>query len=304
MPNLIHSAEHALPTLCTGQARIYLERTLPVLFGSPAEFTRLWTISEGERYFDVYQAQDPRSGMKERFFFDVTPFYGRAPRGEGADWQDLPEPNVPYRLTDFVTTDDLLSLSVRDSNDVRRRIESFTVTFKQYSSEQIGGRIATLTIPERNVSVTPVRSYIAEDIPFLHGYRFYKLFIIHQLVHWMQDHDVRSTELSPRRDGRRPTPGLDCISYAPLAPYEYARDFLHFFLSTHQPHAFDDRNELEAFGETVRFAIRTDTFSSRDLRLALSDAALPSKTKLRLREAVGLDAPRPDLPSLEHQATH
>jgi|GEM_PF-2641980 len=293
MSNLIHSTEHALPSMCAGQAQIYLERTIPHLFGRPLKAAKLWTIIEDDRYFDVYQVLDPESGRKERFYFDVTPYFGRGDCPLEHSWRDLPEPNRRYSIWRFFTESELRSISIEDRSNARSSLDDFTVSFKQYSSEQVGNRIATCSSRERTFNVTPVRSYANGEIPFLHGYLFYKLFVFHQILHLYQGHDVRFTELGPQREGKPALQKDDGICFVPLAPFDFARDFLNFMFSTHRHDAFEVDAELSCFAETARFGVDQGAFSSRELRHAIVDARLDSDLEHRLRAAIGLDAPRP-----------
>jgi len=201
MSNLIHSTEHALPSMCAGQAQIYLERTIPHLFGRPLKAAKLWTIIEDDRYFDVYQVLDPESGRKERFYFDVTPYFGRGDCPLEHSWRDLPEPNRRYSIWRFFTESELRSISIEDRSNARSSLDDFTVSFKQYSSEQVGNRIATCSSRERTFNVTPVRSYANGEIPFLHGYLFYKLFVFHQILHLYRDTTFASRNSDPNVRG-------------------------------------------------------------------------------------------------------
>ena len=292
MPNLIHSTEHALPSMCVGQAQVYLERSIPHLFGRAIKAAKLWTILKDDRYFDVYQAFDPESGRKEHFYFDVTPFFGRGDFPDGQSWRDLPEPNRTYSLWRFFTDSEIRAISIDDRTGARSSLQNFSLSFKQYSSEQVGNRIATCCVGERTINVTPVRSYGNSEIPFLHGYLFYKLFVFHQILHLFQGHDVRATEIGPQRHGPLPLSNHQSVRFMPLAPFDFARDFLNFMFSTHQHDAFEVDAELDSFAETARFGVEQGVFSPRELRHALVDAGLDSDLEHRLRAAIGLDAPR------------
>jgi hypothetical protein len=305
LPNLIHSTDHSFPAMCEGQAKVYLERTVPALFGRELPHSKLWTMAEGERFFDVHQALDSQSMRRERFYFDVSAFFGKPELPANMLWRDLPEPNRAYPLSSLFSREELQSIGPQDRSGTRRGIEDHVVRFKQFSSEQIGHRIASLSSRTRTIEVAPVRMYMNQEIPFLHGYRFYKLFMLHQICHWQQGHDVRVTELGPRRDGRLPRPGVDCIAFKPLPPYDFARDFLNFMFWTHQPDAFDDIAELEAFAETARFAIQSELFSARELRAALGEAGLAPRLRSLLRATLGVETMRPqDSRPLEHHVAH
>ncbi len=292
MSNLIHSPEHAFPSMCAGQARVYLERSVPSLFGRELPYAKLWTMAEGERFYDVYQVQDTHSVRREKFYFDVSAFFGRPEPVGSADWPDLPEPNRSVPLTCLLSRDELLSIG-DPGRGAGPGLDDYLVRFKQASSEQLGCRIASLSARARTIEVAPVRMYVNEEIPFLHGYRFYKLFIVHQLIHWHQGHDVRLTELGPRRDGRMPRPGQDCVAFKPLPPYDFCRDFLNFLFWTHQPDAFESAAEVEAFAQTARFAIRAALFTCRELRATLGEAGLTVRVRNRLRAALGAETPLP-----------
>jgi hypothetical protein len=279
--------------MCEGQAKLYLERTIPSLFGRELAHSKLWTMVDGERYFDVHQVQDTDTIRRERFYFDVSAYFDKPSLSANTLWRDLPEPHRTYPLTQFFSREELYFIAPPDNRMSRPWIDEYTVKFKQFSSEQIGQRIATLSTRSRSIEVAPVRMYMNQEIPFLHGYRFYKLFMVHQIAHWQQGHDPRLTELGPRRDGRRPRPGLDCVAFKPLKPYDFARDFLNFMFWNHQPDAFDDRTELDAFAETARFGIQAELFTLRELRQALGEAGLSRILRDRLRAALGFEMSRP-----------
>lgn len=307
MPNLIHSARHAFPSMCEGQAKVYLERTIPSLFRRQLAHSKLWTMIEGERYFDVYQVSDQDAGRKEQFYFDVSAFFCKPDLVEGTQWRDLPQPNQCYELTSIIGEDELSSIAPIGRTEARHWISDYTVTFKQFSSEQIGHRVVSLSSRARSFEVSPVRMYVNRDIPFLHGYRFYKLFMVHQIIHWFQGHDTRMTELGPRRDGRLPVPGVDCIQFEPLPPYDFARDFINFMFWNHQPDAFDHRAEIEAFAQTVRYGIRSELFTPEELRAALRAARPSAKVQDILSLEIRLlGSPRPprQAPALSLQIAH
>ncbi len=290
VPNLIHSTGHAFPSMCEGQAKVYLERTIPTLFGRELPHSKLWTMAEGERFYDVHQVQDTHSTRREKFYFDVSAFFGKSDVPNTAFWLDLPEPNRSVPVTSLFSREELCSIAEPDLTGTRHWIDEYQIRFKQSSSEQNGHRIAALSARTRSIEVAPVRTYVNQDIPFLHGFRFYRLFIVQQIIHWHQGHDVRLTELGPRRDGRLPRPGVDCIAFKPLAPYDFCRDFLNFMFWTHQPDAFQERAEVEAFAETARFAVRSGLFTARELRAALMEAGLSPRLRNNLKAALGGEA--------------
>jgi hypothetical protein len=293
MANLIQSPEHALPSMCGGQAQVYLDRTIPAIFGEALVASKLWTTVEDDHYYDVYQVVSRDRSRTERFYFDVTPFFGRDTETAYDAWLDLPESQHTYPIWLFFSESDFQAISALGRHGRSADLSDLTVRFDAFSSQDAGGRIATRAENGAGrMRVTAIRSFATTSIPFLHGFLFYRLFMFHQLVHWWQGHAIDTTEVPFDQSPDELRPGRDCVRFTPLAPFDLASDFLNFTFWNHQPSAFDCQAELVAFAETARFGVRSGLFTARELRTSLAEARLDGELKQRLRAAIGVDAPR------------
>jgi hypothetical protein len=305
MANLIQSPEHALPSMCESQARVYLDQVVPSLFGTPLSAAKLWTTVEDDRYYDVYQVSAPDGSRNERFYFDVTPYFERGTEWNYDAWLDTPDTKRTYPVWLFFGESELQYIAALGQSGSFPDLCSVAVSFREEASEGFGYRVASRdTKATRQIEVHATRSFASTAVPFLHGFPFYRLFIYHQLVHLAQRHPVETTEIGIEGSLAIPVPGEDCVLFAELTPFDLANDFLNFTFFTHEPHAFDMPAELSAFAETARFAVRSGLFTTRELRAALSAAHLDSELKVRLRSLIGVDAPRPKVESAEERVAH
>jgi hypothetical protein len=220
---------------------------------------------------------NPDTSREEQCFFDISAFFGR---GDIYSPQlDLPAPETTVPVEQILGGEAVFqAIGIRDDIDSDEayaktvNLNRVPVTFKQFSSEMLSRYIALLYPAEQVLEVTPLRCYDENQIPMLHGFQFYQLFIIHALHHVLQEYDQRATETVPKADYYQPVIGEDCLQFEPLPPFNFANEFINYTFWTHRPGAFREKNEVYAFYSVALYALGKGIMTKTELLTALQAA--------------------------------
>ena len=277
----IDSPERAVRSMCITQASVYLEMRLPQVFGRAIVHNRKGSSKIADRHYDIYSFLNPYTSKNEECFFDISAFFGRG--DTYSPKLDLPTPGTTMQVEQILGGDAVFqAIGIRDASDPEKafaetmRLNQVHVTFKQFSSEMLSRYIVLLYPEDRALEITPLRSYDENNIPILHGFQFYQLFIIHALYHILEGYDQRATETVPKADYYNPVIGKDCLGFEPLPLFDFANDFINYTFWTHRPGAFQDPNEVYAFYSAATYALGKGLMKKAEL-LAAIQAARPDQ---------------------------
>jgi hypothetical protein len=266
------SFETAPKTMCITQATLYLNYWTNKDWGVTIPYELQRHEENQGKHYDIYTLTNPSTKEKEDFYFDITPFYGRGGLIMNSAFRDLPPHGQPFGLSDILGEEDanlILSMAKRiddkmGADKLFNYISSLTITFKQYSSNMMSQYIAFHDWQENTILVTPIRMYQG-DIPILHSFNLYRLFIIHQIDHVLFSFDRSRTETPIRGNYYEPILGQDCIGFKPLPDFNFANDFLNYTFWSHTPTAFFDDYEINAFRTSAIFGQNEGLFSVDEL---------------------------------------
>ena len=284
--NEIGSIERALPAMTSTQAQIYLRHTRPEFYDERNGYRprRATTRSDG-RVYEVHEFANEHSGGTERFFFDVTPHVERVPPKPDLDQLDLPG-EVETTLGALLPDVELARMGLGDAAKARAWLSEVRISFRRTPSETLSKHVAAWMQSGDEIRVTPLRDGTLRAAPMLHGFHFYKLFIVHQLMHRDRGFATARTETAYRTG--RVTPGVDCMAFTPLAPFDFARDFINYSCWTHAEDAFLDPNEAFALRYSAAYGVRSGLFTCGELRAAILAAHTPPRVESVMLDAVTL----------------
>lgn len=260
------------------------------------EFVSQHLKENANKHYDVLKFKKTTNGkdIYRELYFDISAFFGKnqeiIPK-----FLDMPPANKPLDINAFLKlSDDFYSTCKAELGfDLR----DYTLTFKQYSSEMVGGHIANLFIKEKTILVSPVRTYHEKSTPILHGYFMMRLMIDHQVQHLLDSYEATDTETPLKSDYYKPLVGIDCVQFTPLPGYNFCEDLLNYTLFTHTPRAFENTSELRAFKASLQVAFQYNLFNSSEMISVIKRANLPENTAHLLINAVGdlEDTPEEDI---------
>ena len=240
------SIEKAYPVMCVTNE--YLWRDYILAVDPEFSFSEQSLIEGNKRSYDVLHFMNQSTGEKLSFFFDVTSFYGIP--GIILRDGDLPSPGSTFTLPDVFGEAGEYMVDLGNSRGID--VSMLTVTFKVYSSKMVSQHVAIWYHHNNNIDVTPIRDYMMPfDVPVLHGFRFWMLMFLHQFQHVLDWHDTAKTEIIVKGDYYKPVPGRDCLYFKELPAFGFANDLLNYTFYTHKPEAFEEVNELNAFGAAI-----------------------------------------------------
>jgi len=291
--NRIGSSEDAPKTMCITQAKLFLYFITNQMWGTSVDFERQRMTPHEGKYYDIYTCTNPHTGERKDFYFDITAFYGKGGVLLNSGFLDLPTHNHPFPISEILgekDTEHLLSVarlidSKTGSNEITNYIESLTITFKQYASNIISQYIALPDWENRSILVTPLRSFEG-NMPILHSFKFYSLFIMHQIDHILFCYNREQTETPPRADYYDPVIGNDCISFEPLPDFSFVNDFLNYTFWTHKPDAFFNDYEKHAIMSSAFYGIAKGLFTQNELINGIETAVLQDDVRSVLVSSV------------------
>lgn len=287
--NEIGTIERALPAMTSSQAQIYLRYTRPELFDERNGYQPVRALKRADgRVYDVHEFAHVVSGGVERFFFDVTPFADRAPGLPGLERLDLPG-EIELSLSALLPDVEIERMGLQPSARVREWLAEVRIAFRRTPSEALAKHVATWVPGGDEIHVAPLRDGTLRVAPILHGFHFYKLFIAHQLMHRERGFVAVRTE-TPYRAGPV-QPGVECMPFTPLDPYDFARDFINHHCWTHAADAFLDPNEAFALRFSAAYGVRSGLFSGAELEAAIVAARTETATQAAMLAAVRLEEP-------------
>jgi len=274
----INTPDTALESLTISQAKFAIPKIFGHLF-EDYEYEREGHYFINNRHFDVYKVKADKTDFK--FYEDITAFYGKGNIIPNLMERDLPTPNQPYPL-DFVLGREYEQLKVYGA---KRNIDldKIKVIFKLYSSNMVSNYIAAF-YPNRNeIDVTAIKEYHKTyDYPILHSFNLYKLFVLHQVIHILYNHDFYNTEIEIRGDYYQPKIGEDCISFTPISRRTHASEFINYMFWLHQPKAFSRDNEKSAFINSMLFGVQSKLFTIEDIIDSINIAKPDNETRINL----------------------
>jgi len=248
----------------------------------------------------------PNAPMRLGDYFDVTPIHGDGGTVYRLSNLDFPLPNSPIKLGDFIAsirrcdipeahsnqmgfdqlTDclEIANYPWEDKTKLIAWLNNTTITFNSYSPCHEGKVIARWNCSRDNINVIPFRHYLNAELPILHGYNFYKLFLFHQIIHISQLHNVGETEIEDIQGDKEA-----CISFTPLPGFNFANDLINYTLWSHKQNAFDHSYELEAFAQTVKYGFRAGLFELSEVALAIKAANLAQALEEKLLNTIAID---------------
>ncbi|MBU0680739.1 MAG: hypothetical protein KKD73_04885 [Proteobacteria bacterium] len=255
-------------------------------FGSELKYERLGSFKENNRYFDKYSYIHPDTNKEVVVCFDVTSFYGRGQIIQEQIKFDFPKLNEPCPVQDLFGVDFIRdSIGISLVRGIREDVESTKITFKNFSSDMISKHVAIYIKNSHEIQVAPVRCYL-DKYPVLHGFNFYKLFIIHQLYHIKRMYDTSETETKIIPDYYEPVVGEDCVNFTPLPAYNFINDFLNYILWTHKPGAFFSEEERNAFSYCIAYGVKTRLFTVEEVEEAILSCQLDHILAIELLKSV------------------
>lgn len=279
-----NSYETALKTTCITQQPVFFH-FLGQAHKKEVWHRRLGNFENNGRNYDVYEFDDPITGKRDKMYFDITCFLGRVSL--------LMEPkryNFPTASAEFVSVRDFFGPQLIESAfpDVsasdKEKLNTTILYFEAVPSSVVANFIAIYNEEEKVVEVFPYSEFHQDGFPMLHGFHFYILFVIHQLTHFLQNHDLKTTEVQDMIEWRLIKIGQDCISFIPSEEVTFADNFVKHLLGTHKPSAFENENEQKAFQRMVKFALSQNLFTKGELFTAISNSKVETKTQNRLTE--------------------
>lgn len=279
--NHIDAPEKAVPVMCPTQISLWMDRMLPQLFGEGVDYQHLKSVVINSKNYHICEAINPNNQHVERFYFDTSAYQNRSYPIAEIERLDLPLPDAPIPLSEFLPASELELYPWQDKTQLKQWLAEITLVSKAHASNQIQRSVAAYYWDDHRLVISPVRYYTEDDIPVLHGFHFYKLFILHQLIHKAEAHDKNETETPfwSNTSEKMPLSGIDCIQFTPLTPFNFAHDFVNYTLWTHQLSAFSHPAECSAFSLTVGYGVRSNLFTLAEIRRAISDAHTDLKTQ-------------------------
>ena len=260
--------------------RVWMER----LTGRNYTLLHQETFTQDGQPHDRISFRDENTGETKEAVFNVSPFFGKTLLFKVYEW-DYPTPDLPMPIKDILEYEESPYFRFYKPSDTN--FNDITLTFKTYSSEMVGSRIVYYDPVESEMLVTTIRTYIKQlDIPILHSYVFYRMFIEHQLVHNNMSHDARETEVAFQADYFKPNPGVDCESFTPLPGYNFANDLLNYTFYTHKPGALYEHVEQQAFLASIFFGLSKNSFKIPELLEGIQKAKLESKLTKKLEKLI------------------
>ena len=285
--NEIGSIDRALPAMTGTQAQVYLRHIRPELFDVRNGYRRVNARTfAGGRTYDVHEFEHEASGATERFFFDVTPFVDRVPSLPALERLDLPG-EVETTLATLLPDIELTRMGLKDIVRAREWLGEVRISFRRTPSETLAKHVAAWVPGGDEIHVAPLRDGTLRAAPILHGFHFYKLFIVHQVIHRDRGFIPASTQTAYRVGPVRP--GVDCMSFTPLDPYDFARDFVNHSCWTHTAEAFLNPNEAFALRFSAAYGVRSGLFTSAELQAAIVAARVAPRIEPAMLAAVSLD---------------
>ncbi|MDX8380352.1 MAG: hypothetical protein R8K48_10015 [Gallionella sp.] len=258
-----------------------MDRMLPQLFGESVDYQHLKNVVIDGKNYAICEVIHPHKPEVEHFYFDTSAYQDRAYPIAEIERLNLPLPDAPIPLSEFLPDSELALYPWQDKTQLKQWLAEITLVSKAHASSQIQRSVAAYYWDDHRLVISPVRDYTEDDIPVLHGFHFYKLFILHQLIHKAEAHDKNETEthfwLNTTKE--MPQSGVDCIQFTPLTPFNFAHDVVNYTLWTHQLNAFSHPAECSAFSQTVGYGVRSNLFSLVEIRRAISDAHTDFKTQ-------------------------
>ena len=263
--------DNALRTLCITQADWAIRWHLTNHYGvDEPEYQRQGAVHKNGEPFDVYLAAIP--GGSREYWINVSYWYGRGILMEPGRL-NAPVPGNLTNAVDFFGGYELQILPFNESflESVQKPLRQIGVRPASYSSEQLFDNVAFITAEAGQpvVQFTVVRRFLSESLPLLHGFRFVKPFIVHQIMHLLVGEDTRRTEAIPRPDYAKPRPGTDCVPFTPPELETPANDFWKYMLSAHKPRAFESEPEQRILVGSAMTAISEGFVTGAELADAL-----------------------------------
>lgn len=274
----INTPETAIKSLTISQAKVAMPAILSHLFDN-YEVIEQRLIKIENSHYDVYIIK--ACHQEYEFYDNVTAFFGKGKIIQNLMEKDLPSPNTPYSL-EFVLQNYYQYLK-KIGIGKNINIDNVKVRFKIYASNMVSNYIAAY-YPDRNeIDVTAIKEYNKTyDFPILHSFNLYKLFVLHQVIHILDNHEFTDTETEIKGNYYQPIIGKDCIHFTPINKRTHANEFINYMFWTHQPNAFDDENEINAFICAVSFGIETKVFTQDEIIESIKEAKINNKTQENL----------------------
>lgn len=274
--------EEAIKIMCIANEYLFKNHMLKDGF----ELKTQQQLAINDKQYDLLKFKKNRiigKDIETDLYFDITSFYGKntviLPKH-----LDTPPANKSLPLSKFVMmSDDFFDLCKKE---LGIELRDYSLTFKQYSSEMVGGHVANLWIEDKTILVSPIRKYYEKEIPILHGYYMMRMMIDHQVQHLMDSFDAIKTETPFRSDYYKPVIGIDCVHFNPLPDYSYANDLINFTLYSHQPEAFKQHNEIRAFMASLQVGYSYNLFTTNELMQSVTCAKLDVNLLKILSEAI------------------
>jgi len=279
----INTPDIALESLTISQAKI----AIPAIFGylfDKYEYERDGHYFIDNRHYDVYKVI--AENREYVFYEDITAFYGLGNIIPHLWERDLPTPNNPYSLEFVLGVDyeQLKNYGTKKNID----LDKIKVRFKKYSSNMVSNYVAAYYPERKEIDVTAIKEYHKTyDFPILHSFNLYKLFVMHQVIHILYNHDFYNTETEIRGDYYQPKNGEECISFTPIQRRTFANEFINYMFWTHKPEAFNRENEKSAFLNSVLFGVKSKLFSVEEVIDAIIESNSDTNTRNCLIESIG-----------------
>ena len=264
------SYETALKIMCVHNEYIWKESL--VAKNPNLVFKERFSERKNGKNYDTWIFINKDSEEKTVFYFDISGFFGRGDIILKSSFLNLPPPNAPLSLGELLGKEGEWFINV--AKEVSVDLSNLKIVFKQYSSDMLSQYVAFFDPRVNSLLVTPVRCYLSDDFPILHGFYFYRLMIEHQIQHLLDKYDAAETEVVKTADYFKPVPGKDCVDFMPLEPYNYANDLINYTFYTHSPSAFEKEEEKRAFGSSLHYGFRSSLFSLNEILSSISNAGL------------------------------
>lgn len=279
----LNQPETAFLTLTTMQAKV----AIAYYFGRRNmgyEINMISLLDIGDKKFDQYEITS--EGETYIYYEDVTRVFGRLCVID-LNKVDYPDPNSRYPLSKILGDSyEPLQSEARKQGINLAYIE---VLFKSYSSDMVSYYIAAYYPQYSEIRCTAIKEFDKEnDYPILHSYALFKLFIIHQIYHILDDHDFIETETDTtyKEDYYVPKSGIDCIDFSPIEQRSVAGEYVNYSFWIHQPGAFGHKNEIRAFVDCAQVGIKTGVFTLDEVIAAVGAAKPDMKTQKSLLAAL------------------
>ena len=264
-------------------------------------------FDRGGIFYNLNNPDIPPPNMPMRLgdHFDVTPIHGVGGNVYRLSNLDFPLPNSPMKLGDFVANIKRCDIPATNGNPIgfdlvadcfeisnypwddktklKEWLNKTTIKFISYSPGLANKVIARWNSNQDSITVVPYRYYLNAELPLLHGYNFYKLFLFHQIIHVSQLHNIGETEIEDIQDDK-----VTCISFTPLPGFNFANDLINYTFWSHKLNAFDHSYELEAFARTVKYGIRAGLFELSEVTSAIKAANLAHSLEQKLLNAIAI----------------